>query len=436
MADPSTKSAAFAELEPVLFKVNALAGGTEAMRAAGEELLPKHPEEEPQNYAARLRASTLVNCYVKALDAAEGRVFQSDMELTGVPATLEPLLDDIDGSGNTVEQFARDGFWHKIHHGATYLVADFPKLEEQPVTLRDAKQLSARPYLYVVHAPQVIAAYAKIEGGNERLAHFRWSTTITEPAADFLGEKVVEVIRAYSQPLATDPITLTEWRKTDKGWQVLEDPVEIKGQATIPVFCDYGWRTGFFVGKPVLNDLADLNLTHYRSLSEQQHYLSVARVPFLHAALENHGKPRPTPNGQTQKDEFKLTPHKAAVTGKDDKIGWVETTGTALKVGADNIAYLEEKMDAMGLVPVTQRSGDSTATATAINAAEANAQLKAQAQTFAQTLSKALSAMTAFQGAPATVVVSLDASFKAAPEVSLNTDDDAPDTKKQAEPQA
>lgn len=410
-ANPSIKSAAFDALTPALFKVDALAGGTDMMRAAGTTLLPKHPEEADDNYNKRLSTSTLVGYYAKALDAAIGRAFAKPMALQNVPGVLTPLMRDIDGEGSTLEQFAQEALWNTIHHGSTFIVADYPTIEVQPQTLADANELAARPYLLAVTAPEVLAAYSRIDNGQEQLQHFRWLTSELTPSADRLTEEVVYVIKAYDQPTARDPITLRTWKSHAAGW-IEQEPVIIQGPTSIPVVCAYGWRTGFFTGKPVLSNLADLNVAHWQSLSEQTHILSVARVPFLHVSGNNLTTVTPQADGSSQVTPFKLSIHSAAITPENTEIKWVETAGASIKAGAENIAYLEAKMEQMGLVPTTSTPGDVTATATAINAAEASAQLKTLCASFGQTLSKALYHLSIFAGAPApTITASLDASF-------------------------
>lgn len=406
--DPSQKASAFAANTTTYYKVDALKGGTSAMRVAGQSLLPKHPEEAQANYDKRLSTSTLVNYYVSAIDNAVGRAFQKELQVQNLPAALSPLLEDIDGSGSTLEQFGQEALWNCIHHGAHYIAADYPTLEVLPNTLADAAAIDARPYLTTIDAPNVLAAYPKVENGQERLAHFRWIGSEVVHADEGLSEKSIQVVKAYNQEDKGGPVTLTVWKLLDSGWTKYE-PTTIVGVSEIPVVPAYGWRTGFFVGKPVLSDLADLNIAHWQSLSEQTHILSVARVPFLHVSGDNLNSVTANSDGSSTMSEFKLSVHSAAVTPKDTSITWVETSGISINAGAENIKYFEEKMAELSLTLNTSTSGDATATATAINAAEAHAVLKSLCVSFSQAMSKALFFLSEFAGSSApTVRVELD----------------------------
>lgn len=401
--NPSSKSGSFTASTTSFYKVDALKGGTEAMRNAREVLLPKHPEEASENYEKRLSTSTLVNYYVKAIDSAVGRAFSKGLTLENVPAVMSPLLLDIDGTGNSVDQFAQESLWNCIHHGTSYIVADYPTIEVLPNTLAEASAISARPYLISVEAPQVRAAYTDNNGGQERLTHFRWSSFEVIQTDDYLQEKIVEVVKAYHQATPSEPVLLKTWKKLDGGWTEYE-PVKILGVTEIPVVCAYGWRTGFFIGKPVLRDLADLNILHYQSMSEQQHILSVCRVPFLHLSGDGLTTVNANPDGSTTVEPFKLSIHSAAITPKDTKIEWVETSGNSIAAGAENLAYLERKMEEASLTISTSAPGNGTATAAAINAAEAHSILKALCLSFEQSLSKALFFMSQFAGVPAPTI--------------------------------
>jgi hypothetical protein len=411
--NPSTKTAAFAAMVSTYFKVDALLGGTDRMRAAGTTYLPQHPEETEANYQTRLKRSTLVNYYGRALDAGVGHAFKKPMKVENFPGQLSPLLKDIDGAGNTIDQFGQEQLHNALHHGVVAFVVDYPALEVLPKTLAEQNAVKARSYVYPITAPHFIAAYSTIENGEERLTHFRYLTTQIVPSEDFMTEKCVNKVVVYEQFVKNGPVQVTEWIEADSEWQKQPSKL-LLGVDEIPVVPAYAWRIGPMVGKPVLSDLADLNIAHWQSLSEQTNILSIARVPFLHAKGSNLNTIEPNADGSSAVKEFKVSVHAAAITGPDGDIKWVETQGSSIKAGAENIDYLEAKMEQMGLVPTVSKTGsNTTATATAIDAAESSALLKAICVSFGQALSKVLYLMSLFEGVPApTASVSLDASFE------------------------
>ena len=60
-------------------KINALLGGTEAMRAAGELYMPRHQEEDTSNWQNRLARSVLTNVFKRTLRSLSGRPFTEEI---------------------------------------------------------------------------------------------------------------------------------------------------------------------------------------------------------------------------------------------------------------------------------------------------------------------------------------------------------------------
>ena len=74
--DPSTTSYAYDYMLPKWEMVETLLGGTSAMRAAGEDYLPRHAEEDGSNYFERLNSTTLYNMFELTLDTLVGKPFR------------------------------------------------------------------------------------------------------------------------------------------------------------------------------------------------------------------------------------------------------------------------------------------------------------------------------------------------------------------------
>jgi len=301
--NPSQKTPAYTAMASTYHKVDTLLAGTTAMRAASTTYLPKHAEESDANYQTRLQRSTLVNYYGRALDAAIGHAHKQPVVVKKFPASLSPLLKDIDGAGNTLDQFSQEELHNTLHHGIVAFVVDYPTLEGLPEkpTLADVKRLQARSYVYSVTAPQFIAAYTLIENGQERLLHFRFATTEIVPSADFMEEATVTKVIAYEQLVKGGVVTVQTWTDTEQGW-ITDGPKTLRNVTEMPIVFAYGWKTGTAQGKPVLGDLADLNVAHWQSLSEQTNILSIARVPFLHAKGSNLNTTTPQTDGTSVSD--------------------------------------------------------------------------------------------------------------------------------------
>lgn len=387
MIDPTIKSARFAAQESKWRLVDALYGGTETMRLAGAAFLPRNEKESERDWAVRLNRTTLYNAYKRALQHAVARVFSEDIKLEGYPGEITIFAADVDAQGSDLTQFAKARFTDAVNRGVTYYLIEFPKREEQPLTLADALASGDRPYWVPIQATQVLAAHSSMIGGQEKLTHFRFQEVVTEVSADGLVETSTAQIKAFNRVLVEDgsQVLWIVYRKVDGNW-IEYDSGALVGMPEIPVVADYTNRIGFYLGEPPMLDLAETNVCHWQSSSEQRNILHVARVPFLHMA--GFGGNTDPETGAKKEQEISI--RSVAMGGEESKVGWVETNGNALKAGSDDLADLETKMERLGMSISAPRSGNTTATENSINAAEANSLLKDMALALADSLEQAL----------------------------------------------
>lgn len=395
MSDPTIKSARIAALDSKWSMCDSLFGGTSTMRAAGVAYLPRNPKEDEADWIVRLNRTTLFNAFKRSVQQAAARVFADDIKLLNFPGEVTIFSDDVDAQGRDITQFCKSVFVDALVRGVSYVLIDFQRREEQPLTLADAIASGDRPYWVPVQATQLLAAHSTFDGGVERLTHFRFYEHITDVSEDGLEEKQIAQVKSFTQKSKNEPVTYTIYRKTDAGWQIYDEGALI-GIPQIPVVPIYTNRTGFYIGSPPLMDLAETNVAHWQSTSEQTNILHVARVPFLHikgiqAANDKDGNPV----------EFELNVRKALTAGEDAK--WVETSGASLAAGREDLIELQSRMDQLGLSLVSPRSGGTTATENSINAAEANSLLKDMALALSDSLEQAIWLTSFYLGIPETV---------------------------------
>jgi hypothetical protein len=95
-------------------------------------------------------------------------------------------------------------------------------------------------------------------------------------------------------------------------------------------------------GAPALQDLADLNVAHWQSQSDQRNILHVARVPILFGAG--------IPDDVEGQPGFKVSAGSfTRATDPAAKLMFVEHSGAAIGAGDADLKNLEFQMQAMGL---------------------------------------------------------------------------------------
>ena len=311
----------------------ALMGGTSAMRAAGEFFLPREHAEDTLAYASRLNRTVLFNAYAKTVTDMVGRIFAKPIQIgDDAPEQIRELCDNIDLTGRDLNTFAYEVARDAMTSGVSFILAEMPKALASGATRADEQAAGIRPYLVHIKAEDLIGWKSETVGGYEIPTQIRLMECVDEPDAGSPFEDVkTEQVRVL------EPGLWTIYRKNENGkWSVHETGSTPSTEITLtPV---YFKRCGFFDGEPPLSDLAELNLAHWQSSSDQRNILHVARVPILFGAGWDDADPIAIGAGTL-----------ARATSPDAKLMYVEHSGAAIDSGRADLKDLEVQMQAMGL---------------------------------------------------------------------------------------
>ena len=381
-------SSAYDFMLPRWQKMDALLGGSEAMREH-PELLVQFSHESNENFNQRLASATLFNVTGLTLDAWVGRpfgdpiVYHNDFD----PDILK-LTENIDQQGNNFDVFAREWFRTGLAKSLSHVLVDMPRTRrvdadgnQVPRTLADDIREGVRPYLVHLPPEAVFFATSSVVNGAEQLTEVRyWSERQIQD--NFLESYVPQVVRLL--PGVRQVWELADpTEKNDEKWEWFIVDEYTYDLPFIPLVTFYSNRTGFMTGKPPLTDLADLNITHWNSESEQRNILSVARFPILAAT------------GVVSKKGLVIGPKKLLQSeDKDSKFFYVEHTGAAINAGFKDIAELEARMAQWGSQFLIQRPGHTTATSRAMDSAESISPLQDVTNRFMDSANLALQYMS------------------------------------------
>lgn len=334
MNDITTPSAAVQAMRARNEVIAALLGGTEAMRAKGKTFMPQWPLEDDKAYRERLAVSTLFPALSETLANMIGRVFFRDMSRLDIPEQVD--VDDIDAMGNKLEIFCATWFRDALAYGVSYCVVDYQR-GDGVQTMADAKAQGLRPYAVHVPAAQVLGWRSERSGGREICTQFRYEETTIEADGEF-GERVVRQI------IVLEPGRRRVYRESGKQFALHEDiALSVGGEPLdiVPVAALYSERTGFFVGRPPLAELAWLNVKHWQSQSDQDNITHWARVPLLARF------------GIIDSDDIKIGASTIDMPPESD-IRYIEHSGAAIAAGAASLVKLEEDMATAGAKLLTK----------------------------------------------------------------------------------
>ena len=148
--------------------LDALMGGTPAMRDAGASLLPKWPAEEGCAYNARLATATLFPAYRRTVGVMAGKPFAKALTLSDVDGRIESWCENVDLQGNSLHIFAADMF-EESFYGLAGILVEFPRVGPAPQGVRTvaaAEAAGLRPYMVRVRHDQVLGWRTGQVGGG------------------------------------------------------------------------------------------------------------------------------------------------------------------------------------------------------------------------------------------------------------------------------
>lgn len=396
--NPALESKNYSEMSRRWPLVEALMGGTTAMRAAGETYLPRDDKESTGNYEARLQRSFLLNAFARTVRSMTGKPFSKPIVLReGAGPRLTAITEDIDREGRKLNLFMEEVFRTSMQYGLSHILVDMPKSTKTNPTLADDIRENRRPYWVHVKPRQLIGYRSVRVGSQQMLTSIRIKETTMENDGDF-GEKEVLRIRQ---------ITLTDytiWRQDQDGngqsiW-VQEDtgPMTL---GFIPFFTVYTGRVGFQLANPPLEDLAWMNVAHWQSSSDQRQILHTARVPILFSSGLGE-----------EADKLIIGPNRHIQGPENSTMSYVEHSGAAISSGRQDLLDLEDNMRLMGLeLLMPMNGGGQTATAKALDYADINSPLQFMALGMQDVIDLALWASAKWMNIDETAKVKVNTDF-------------------------
>jgi hypothetical protein len=338
--------------------INDVRGGTRQMREAGELYLPRHPLESLKSYNSRRKTSYFYNAYEHTLQGLVGMIFRQDPVIgNDVPPEIVEDLNNIDNRGTHIDMFLRRVTESVINYGHSFILVDMPpalKTGSNPdgsANLDDYRKAGMRPFWTVYNPTQAVNWRTKTINGKLVLTQITFQEICQEEQGLF-GEKEVTRYRVL-QPgkwftFIADPSQVSGFRSEDTGTFA---PISDR----IPLVCVYGKTPDrAFYSRPLLIDLADLNISHWQLASDYRHILHIANSPVLCRSgysrtagkVENYG------------------PNRIIDVAQGGDVWWAEHHGYAIDGARTEILDIEQRMSVIGLSLLARKPDSQAVTAT------------------------------------------------------------------------
>ena len=375
---------------PTWRKVRTVLAGTDAMRKAGQAMLPRHEGESHDAYMERLHSTVLLNVSHRTLDKLAGRPFSDPIRLSDkMHEAIKGLMDDIDLEGNNVSVFAREWFRRGLSSAFCHVMIEFPVVErpaDRPRTLDDDRREGLRPYWVLLEPEDVFAMRSERINGEEVVTHVRIMERKlqTEGFEEYVVEQIREINLVENDDGSLVPLVQI-WvhekpRDYESAWMKAGPPMPLQGIDRIPIVTFYADRQGLLFGKPPIEDLVDKNIEHWQSSSDQRAILKTARFPMLalSGGTDPNGKLTVGPNSWLHSPDT------------SSKFYYVEHSGRAINSGKQDLDSLESQMAQFGAEFMRVRPDRETATAASIDEKEATSPLQDLVLRFSDAVRQAL----------------------------------------------
>lgn len=368
-----------------------LVSGTKTMLAKStgynpeKDYLPKEEGESIEKFRIRKRRTRLFNAFKKTANRFSGETFKKSPQYHDLDPSIEALKTNIDGNNTNMTKFLINAYEHGICFGASVVMLDYSETGatgnktfidntgvERILSKEEVLKRGWRPFWRLISAKDIIASkFEKTNNINSLV-----SITIRENSYD---EKGVLVERRRVVEVGRQVVYIKQKSESGESQFVFENEI-LTNLDFLPI-CVWSLNDqigDFIAGIPVLYELAELNLLHFQSSSDQRNILHQIRVPILFGKRLKKVKPYKDDDEKDEGEDFQIG--SGSMIYSDDagaSLNYVEHSGSGLSAGKEDLETLKNEMALFGLtIMLSQKPGDTTATERALNTSENDSTLK------------------------------------------------------------
>jgi hypothetical protein len=342
------------------------------------------------------------NATGRTLDAFTGMIFAKDPVIK-LPTAIEPYGEDISLSGINLREFSEQVVDQQLAVGRVGIMADFPQVDTNGLTVAMAEAMNVRPFLRWYSAESMINWRVDYINGSQVLTMVVLRETANQPKNEF---EVTEVTLYRVLDLTAEGY---RQRVMDADANVLSEVFPLKqGQRMnfIPFVILGANSASAEVQKPPMLDLVDTNLGHYRNSADYEHGLHFTGLPTPYVAGVQLGEGQALSVGSMTAWVF---PDPAA------KAEYLEFKGDGLKTLREAIKDKEQRMAVLGARMLADDKKTSEAFGTIeLRTAGERSILASISRAASDSLTRCLNWMAEWVGAPADASLVLNTDFGAA----------------------
>lgn len=399
--DITTPHPSYTALLPLWSKMRDVAAGEEAVKDAGDAYLPRLGGQENEDYEAYKTRAMFFEATGRTLDAMTGLVFRKDPEVD-LPTAMEPLREDVDLAGRPITGLAEELVEEVLTVGVVGVLVDYPDAPEQQMTQSQAMEAGYRAFPAVYKAESITNWELGRVGSRAALVEVRLLER----------EDQYRVLRLHEGQYIQD-IWQRDTKRKGKPWVHVDTRTPLQ-QGQPMSFIPFTFITDRDLRpeprRPQLTGLANVNLSHYRTIADLEHGAHFTALPTPWA-IGVRGE-------EVEKGVFDaIGPDGLWVTTSETaQFGMLEYTGAGLASLENRAESKEQQMATLGarLLAPEKRQVEAAETAH-INRAGETSVLASIANSVSRGLTRILGIMRDWDGIEGEVRVQLNTDFMPMP---------------------
>jgi hypothetical protein len=371
--------------------VRAVTNGTEYLHKNADTYLPREPREIAKDgydpWEKRVNLSVLTPFVKRLIQNAAGMVLRRRIKLEGGDPWWEEFFrKNVDGDGTSLDQFALKRLEVALTYGMSSILVDAPR---QVAASAAEERSNLRPYFVPIDPWQYLGYRRDSDNPGAKLTQFRYQE---QRKSDYglYGEKYSLVARVIK------PGRHLIFRAGEQA-AFVDEPFSL---GYIPLVNMYTEKEGFLCATPPMQDLAHLNIAHFRRLADLMHSLHVAAIGLL--ILEGY-----------EENTAWSGPNYAIRMDPGNKAYWVQYDAGSLTAQAELLDRLENQISHLGVTKLLgQKFVAESADAKTIDHRQANCVLGVAATELEAGLNSSFQMASEYAGRePPKVIIDKDYDF-------------------------
>lgn len=246
--------------------------GEDSVKRFRELYLPRASGMDDDDYKCYLMRAQFFNASGRTLDGLSGMLNRKPIVVTA-PKKLEIYLDNVDGKGHSLNQFVAQSAKDAIITGWGGVLVDMPSTDNI-VSQRDFEQSNLYAYMTFYKAESIINWKWNTDGRQQNLKYI----VFKEPVEVDMGEYETQT-KFYYRVCEIDEEGYYRQTLYNDTRQILQQtyPSNKNGRFRFIPFLFLSAKDE--PDEPMLNDLINVNLSHYRKSADYENGLHWTGVP-------------------------------------------------------------------------------------------------------------------------------------------------------------